>query len=116
MKASKKEKILTEYLNKEISMTKLALKHKVNRNTITTWLKKNGLRNKYDKMEFLDKKEIIRLYVVERMSCEEIASQFNVSVRPIKNILKKYRDGKEYLSLKEVQRLYLKSRLIQKDI
>ena len=85
----KKEKILAEYFETKISMNRLALKNKVNRNTIRKWLSKKGLRNHYHKASILDDDEITRLYVKDRKSCEEIAHIFNVSVRPIKTILKK---------------------------
>lgn len=85
-----KSKILAEYLEKKISLTKLGMKYGVDRNTITAWLRQKGLSNKYHVQENLDKKEVIRLYVKERKSAEEIALLVNVaSTSPIHCILDK---------------------------
>ena len=86
---SLKAKLIAEYIENEISMTQLAIQYGISRDTIRVWLKERGLKNKYHKQSDLNKKEIIRLYVIERKSTEEIASFFKVSVQPIRSILHK---------------------------
>lgn len=90
MKSPKiKTQLIAEFLEKEVTMNALAAKYGINRNTVRVWLNEKGLTNRHFKQARLDKPEIIRLYVEERKSAEEIAPLYGVSVRPIRYLLRK---------------------------
>ncbi len=87
IKDSIRTKIVEEYLDKKISYYELERKYGVNRNTIASWVKNNGVETKYFKS--LPENEVVDLYANQKKSVNDIALIFKVSVSPVRRVLKK---------------------------
>jgi transposase len=80
-----KQQVIDAYLKRKISYRELSRIYGINWNTISGWIRTNGIKTTYFKE--LPEQEIVDLY--SHLSVEKIAKQFNVSVSPIKRILAK---------------------------
>lgn len=87
-----KNEIIKEHIENRISQRELAEKYGIHKTTVNLIIRLSGQKSRYWKKELLDEKEILRMYVEDKISGVEIAKKIAIcSLHPIYRILRKYK-------------------------